>query len=448
MRRKLFLVIAFINISINWSHAQDWAPLPLKFNRNPAHYFVDTAEKVMYLGGGFDTVNGRNCQIVKWDGTNATYIRAPLPRVDDVTTFKGNLYVNVLGDAVMYDGTTWQPLTTHYSLWGTFNHAGDKLLMAQYVTDSVTFNVTTSLIAWDGNTWKDSLILDSVCNSFATLAWYKGELYLGGSMYSNNKPLLTNIIRYDGTQWKDVGGGIQSGGLSHVNQLLVWRGDLYVAGEFLEAQGAPGNCIARWDGTSWHRLKGGAYKNGGTEADIQNMVVVNDELYVAGFFDMVDGIPTTGIAKWDGTKWCTVGDYFGGRSVQDLASYKGALYIGGGFSAVNMDTSIRYLAKYTGSGFNYLCSVPTSISNAPPSLSNKPAYPNPANDKVTITHNAISKEARITICDLAGRSVTSKKLDANSGTITLDISALQPGMYIYSIVTVSGVIQQGKIAKQ
>jgi len=79
----------------------------------------------------------------------------------------------------MYDGTTWHPLTTLYREWGTFNHSGDKLLMAQIVTDPVTFNVKVSLITWDGSTWKDSLSLDTVGNGFQSLAWYKGELYLG-----------------------------------------------------------------------------------------------------------------------------------------------------------------------------------------------------------------------------------------------------------------------------
>jgi len=110
-------------------------------------------------------------------------------------------------------------------------------------------------------------------------------------MRPTNKPLLANIIRYDGTHWKDVGGGIDAGNFAHVNQLIVWRGDLYAAGAFLEAQGAPGNCIARWDGSSWHPLGDGVHNYGGGEADIQKMTIHNGELCVAGFFNHAGGVP-------------------------------------------------------------------------------------------------------------------------------------------------------------
>jgi hypothetical protein len=344
----------------------------------------------------------------------------------DVTVFKGRLYFNSGGIVARYDTTSWTYLNNNYCWWGNFNRAGDdRYIVNLFKTDSVTFEETTSMGVWDGATLKDTLRLDTLWNGklwgFQSTAWYKGELYIGGQMYPDKHPLINLIARFNGQHWKDVGGGIRAGGLAHINQMLVWGDDLYVAGQFLEKAGAPGNCIARWDGTSWHRLGDGVYMYGGNESDIQKMIVYNDELYVAGFFNVAGDIGCKGIAKWDGSKWCSVTDEFDDWYVQDVAAFKGNLYAGGGWYSINGDSSFNHLARYVGPGFSN-CSTPVSVSNQVGSLDQPLVYPNPADDRLFFRAADVEQ---ISIFDFTGREIMTTSNHANG----IDISRLPCGMY-------------------
>lgn len=438
LNQVLLLLTAIIGIASRQSAAQDWAPLPFKFNWNDASIFIEPTENVMYLSGLFDSVNGVKARTVKWDGKTATYFDVP---TDDVAYLKGRLYFNAQGIVFRYDTTKWTILNNNYCWWGPFHSAGDRYLVNLFKTDSVTFQETTSMGVWDGTVLKDTLGLDTLWNgklwSFDCLAWYKGELYIGGSMYPDKHPQISLIARFDGQRWKDVGGGIRAGGLAHINQMLVWGDDLYVAGQFLEAAGAPGNCIARWDGTSWHRLGDGVYMYGGLESDIQKMIVYNNELYVAGFFNVAGGFNTKGIAKWDGQKWCSVSDEFDNWYVQDVAAYKGNLYVGGGWYSINGDSSFNHLAKYVGSGFSN-CSTPVSVEGAAKSLSSAAIYPNPAREgRVNVTFDASKpvRSVRVTLSDVTGRCVLRREYKTTGLYFfrEINLGGAAPGSYFVEL---------------
>lgn len=168
------------------------------------------------------------------------------------------------------------------------------------------------------------------------------------------------------------------------------------------------------------------------------MVIFKDELYVAGIFDEADGISTRGIAKWDGRKWCTVKDHFDDWLVQDVAAYKGELYVGGGWYSINGDSSFNHLAKYIGSGFNDDCSVPLSVTNTPAS-SPELLYPNPANGRVFIRAADINT---ISILDITGRNVLTLPYDVNG----IDISRLAAGIYTVRMQG-QGIISTAKLIK-
>jgi hypothetical protein len=420
------LILVLLGFGSRPSGAQNWTSLPFRFNFNDVRYIVDTSENVMYFGGGFDSVNSISTRIVKWDGTNITYLNTSFGATD-VRTYQNRLYINASGIVFRYDTATWTQLNNGYCFWGkSFFPAGDKLLVGLFRTDPVTGAESTPMGVWDGTSLKDTLGLDTLWKGklwgFNSLAWYKGELYMGGFMYPEGHPLINLIARFDGQRWKDVGGGISAGGFAHINELLVWKGDLYVAGQFLESAGAPGNCIARWDGYKWYRLGNGVYKGSGGESDIQKMVVYKDELYVAGFFDQADGISAPGVAKWDGKKWCSVKDNFDGWSVQELAVYKDELYIGGGWSSINGDTSFNHLAKYTGSGFSD-CSTPLAARNSAGASGSTIIYPNPSSDRLFVQEAAWVDT--ISIFDFTGRLVVTLSYDTNG----VDISELVSGVY-------------------
>ncbi len=121
---------------------------------------------------------------------------------------------------------------------------------------------------------------------------------------------------------------------------------LYVGGEFTVAGGVAANHIAKWDGTRWSTL------GSGLEGDVSCMAVFDDgdgpALYAGG---------TGGLAKWDGASWSAVGSgVFGSLhalTVYDDASGGGpALYAGGHFQ--NAGGNEFLIARWNGSSWSLL----------------------------------------------------------------------------------------------
>jgi hypothetical protein len=84
---------------------------------------------------------------------------------------------------------------------------------------------------------------------------------------------------------------------------------LYAAGGFTAEQGAPATGLARWDGQSWSSVGGGGVD--GERKEVSALHVFDDgsgpALYIAGDFASVAGVPTLRAAKWDGESWSEVG---------------------------------------------------------------------------------------------------------------------------------------------
>ena len=84
---------------------------------------------------------------------------------------------------------------------------------------------------------------------------------------------------------------------------------------------------------------------------------------------------------------------------------------------------------------------PTAV-HAPPVSSGSMLsqnYPNPASGTVTIEYTLERKSwAVLMLTDLLGRRVATlldKECDAGIGSISVDVSTLPPGLYVYTIVT-------------
>jgi hypothetical protein len=107
---------------------------------------------------------------------------------------------------------------------------------------------------------------------------------------------------------------------------MVWaRGNLYIGGKFTAVGGVAARNVARWDGRHWHSLGTGGnngvgesyrYTNYSTGQQYQSTVAVhalavgsNGEVYVGGEFAQAGQVAAHGLARWDGHRWGTVGDF-------------------------------------------------------------------------------------------------------------------------------------------
>jgi hypothetical protein len=120
----------------------------------------------------------------------------------------------------------------------------------------------------------------------------------------------------------------------------------------------PLGSAAQWDGSAWTTL---GTVGSGAYGDIRAFEVYDGgsgtELYAAGGFGGVGGIPARGIARWNGTQWSAVGSGLSGNlwplamalTVCDLGS-GAALFVGGPFSSAG-NQAARCIARWDGSSW-------------------------------------------------------------------------------------------------
>jgi len=77
------------------------------------------------------------------------------------------------------------------------------------------------------------------------------------------------------------------------------------------------------------------------------MEVYNNELYVAGTFDSINGIPAMHIAKYNGFNWSNVSTGIHGNNVNDLQIYQDELYAVGVFDSAGYVHS-NYITRWDG----------------------------------------------------------------------------------------------------
>ncbi|MCC6650790.1 MAG: T9SS type A sorting domain-containing protein [Candidatus Eisenbacteria bacterium] len=118
--------------------------------------------------------------------------------------------------------------------------------------------------------------------------------------------------------------------------------DLYVAGIGInQAGGTPVSNIARWDGTRWTSI-------GGTTGQLLCLATDGTSLYVGGSFSNIGGVTAENLARWNGTSWSPIWTTSNG-SVEALAVRGTDLYAGGNFTSVNGNVPASRIARWNGS---------------------------------------------------------------------------------------------------
>jgi hypothetical protein len=131
----------------------------------------------------------------------------------------------------------------------------------------------------------------------------------------------------DGEIWIDDGTGLVSVGAYSglVRSLAFYAGRLWVAGVFTIADTSISG-LATWDGTSWSAAPGGALAGNAFE-----LTVDPSGLWLGGAFTSVGGVAALNVAHYDGTTW-TAYDFAGALAIYALArTTSGELYAGGAY---------------------------------------------------------------------------------------------------------------------
>ena len=179
-----------------------------------------------------------------------------------------------------------------------------------------------------------------VKGSVAALCWFAGRLYAGGSFRASGG--IRNMLSWDGNSAVTVGLGVDGA----VTAMTQFAGILVAGGSFTRVYNARASIVhpieirpavdavvrgslAAWDGTAWSTLPGAATPFGPVSA----LLTSGQLLYAAG---RTTGPAARGdagtVAAYDGAGWTLLGAADG--PVYALAAHDGAVYAGGGFSAI------------------------------------------------------------------------------------------------------------------
>lgn len=160
-------------------------------------------------------------------------------------------------------------------------------------------------------------------------------------------------------QWSPVGTDVPEAGVNGFVQALALdgQGRLLVGGAITAIDGQPANNIIRWDGSTWNTLQGGL------DGQVTALLASGNEIWAAGGFDL-EGIEQ-GLARYDETGgWQPMGN-LPTHSVHTLLPLdSGGFLLGGSFTSAGGQTC-GGLAWCDGTTFHPLAPAPAPGRTAP-----------------------------------------------------------------------------------
>jgi len=134
-----------------------------------------------------------------------------------------------------------------------------------------------------------------------------------------------------------------------VHAMTIFQGDLIVAGAFTYIGPIRASGIARWDGQEWHSL-GGPDQGWGINGIVYALATGgNNRLYAAGSFTEAGNQQATRIASWNGTTWTPLGNGLN-NTVYALHSRADQLFAGGAFTEAGGQPA-NHIARWNGSNW-------------------------------------------------------------------------------------------------
>jgi hypothetical protein len=183
------------------------------------------------------------------------------------------------------------------------------------------------------------------------LAYDGQNIYAGGEFTTLSGYAVTNLARWDGRKWSQVGGGISGGA---VRALAIKDGALYVGGGFTRAGNLAVSSLARWDGANWTSL--GDVTPSTQFPAVRAIQFIGDSLFIGGRFENVAGVAATNVAEYAQGSWRPLGfgvaaNPFGVAAL--AANSKGELFVGGDFYRAG-NFPANFVAKWDGAEWSAL----------------------------------------------------------------------------------------------
>ncbi len=213
-----------------------------------------------------------------------------------------------------WNGSAWQPLGAGVG-GGSFP---DVQALCEFNNELIAGGRFTAaggvpannIARWNGAAWQPlgAGITASPGNvpDVRALAVHQGWLVAGGAFTNAGTVAASRIARWNGAGWVGLAGGIggPSGLGPDVYALTVHNGWLIVGGRFPSAGLVESPGIVRWSGTGWVAMGGGLGHPLG--AQVGALGVHDGSAYAGGSFDTAEGQTANHLARWTGTQWLAI----------------------------------------------------------------------------------------------------------------------------------------------
>src|SRR5262249_45664508 len=130
------------------------------------------------------------------------------------------------------------------------------------------------------------------------------------------------VARWTGTQWQPLGANFPVG---YVTSFEVYNNHLVASGSFSNFDE-----VAQWDGTTWSALGAGLQNSAGGTRIGSALRALGGYLYASGEVASSGGVPFTGLPRWDGTSWSSLGVSSSVMDCQSLGVFNGDLVASSG----------------------------------------------------------------------------------------------------------------------
>lgn len=303
----------------------EWVDMPLQDPANDYIFgvFAD-ASGTIYHVGDFPS-GGLEYEAEWWNGTNWQVGIHSEAHSWETGVFR---MCSTPGDTLFLAGNKWHPSLPALAPLG---RAG----VLQYNMGSTTWLPPITQRDGDDEIW--------------AMAWQQstGRLYVGGdsATYSaNNCP----IQYYHNGTWYDMGADVWDAGWEQVMAIKALEsGIVYIGGEFDNIDGdTTMSYIAKWNGVAFEAMDGGANDT------VHSIAVGTDgSVYAAGYFTLIGDVTCTnaGIARYNGQKWCPMGEGDGELNddpEQVIVGPTGIVYALGYFTATMGGTPLYHIAQW------------------------------------------------------------------------------------------------------
>jgi len=443
--KKIRLILISIVLS-NSVYSQLWSKLNFNLDFGIRSLYSDSVTNKMYMGGYFkkvnDTLTAKN--ILAYNGSTFETLGGGLDsafsnsfiRVDAIASYKNKLYVGgyfkQAGSKTVKNIATWSnnkwdsiPNGRFDDIPVCFKVINDKLYIGGVFTKIGNLNVAY-IAYYDGIDFHTLPSFQSYhVLSISNIEYYNGSIYVSGSI-ADSTGWPVGVLKLTNNGWQQLGSGIQGADVA-IYKLKTYKNKLYVTGYYHAANNNVDDFIQSWNDTIWQSVGGGT---GDFNGAIFDMSVHENKLYCTGVLESAGGVTASKFTTWDGENWCSVGSVFDNVLLANTF-YKDTLYVAGSFWSIDGDSSIAYIAKWTGGDYVSECGNTTNTNNIENIFKLFTIYPNPAANILSIQLNASFNNSHCIIYNSIGQAILTEQLKTDNKTI--DISLLPKGIYTLQI---------------